>query len=122
MKPKKTFNYARFGYIFSIPFVIAWLIFSLYPICYTIFIGFTDLQGAGASTAHVLWGDIFKNFKSILFVHYTFYTHCLLQYFVPPLIIWWTDKENFISIYFSILHYTLIIIDMQINSIFCRIL
>lgn len=105
MKPKKTFNYARFGYIFSIPFVIAWLIFSLYPICYTIFIGFTDLQGAGASTAHVLWGDIFKNFKSIL-DNNTFKTafgNTFLLWgcnFVPQLGLalliaaWFTDNRN----------------------------
>ena len=48
MKKKKTgeVRYAKYGYIFSLPFVIAYLIFQLYPICYTIFIGFTDLQGA----------------------------------------------------------------------------
>ena len=47
MKRKKSYDYARFGYIFSIPFVLAWLVFQLYPIFYTLLLGFTDLKGAG---------------------------------------------------------------------------
>ena len=40
---KKKNSYAKWGYIFSIPFVAAFLVFSLYPILYTAVIGFTDL-------------------------------------------------------------------------------
>ena len=29
---RKGINYAKYGYIFSIPFVVTFLIFSLYPI------------------------------------------------------------------------------------------
>jgi multiple sugar transport system permease protein len=42
---RKNFSYAKYGYIFSIPFVIAFLVFSLYPLLYTASIAFTDRQG-----------------------------------------------------------------------------
>ena len=56
MKKKKgnEIRYAKYGYIFAIPFVIAYLIFQLYPILYTIVIGFTDLQGVNAKEIHFL--------------------------------------------------------------------
>lgn len=42
---RKNFSYARYGYIFSIPFVLAFLIFALYPLVYTVSISFTDRTG-----------------------------------------------------------------------------
>ena len=45
MRHKNVVNYAKWGYIFSIPFVVTFLIFLLYPLVYTAFIGFTNLQG-----------------------------------------------------------------------------
>ena len=42
------------GYIFSIPFVVTFLIFSLYPTLYTVVIGFTDLRGLGKTTFKIL--------------------------------------------------------------------
>lgn len=65
MKRRKKSGYAKYGYIFSIPFVVAFLIFSLYPICYTAIIGFTDLKGLGMTDFHFL-EDPFLNFKNIL--------------------------------------------------------
>lgn len=62
---KKKISYAKYGYIFSLPFVIAFLIFTLYPILYTILIGFTDLKGLGVTQIHIL-DDPFQNFKAIL--------------------------------------------------------
>ena len=47
---RKSISYAKWGYIFSIPFVVVFLIFSLYPIIFTATIGFTNLQGAGKHT------------------------------------------------------------------------
>ncbi|WP_122645399.1 carbohydrate ABC transporter permease [Enterococcus mediterraneensis] len=38
-------KYNRYGYLFLAPFFIAFLIFQLYPIIYTIFLSFTDLKG-----------------------------------------------------------------------------
>jgi len=50
---KKGINYAKYGYYFSIPFVLAYLIFSLYPTIYTVIIGFTDLRGPGTHYIHL---------------------------------------------------------------------
>jgi len=61
----KSVSYAKYGYIFCIPFVAAFLIFSLYPIVYTIVIGFTDLKGVAATTFHFLPNPL-QNFNTIL--------------------------------------------------------
>jgi len=62
---RKGVSYAKYGYIFSIPFVLAFLVFQLYPIAYTTIIGFTDLKGLG-KTDFSFYPDIFRNFKLIL--------------------------------------------------------
>lgn len=62
---RKRVSYAKYGYIFSLPFVIAFLIFMLYPILYTLVIGFTDLKGLGITEFHVLENP-FQNFVTIL--------------------------------------------------------
>lgn len=59
-------RYAKYGYLFSLPFVIAFLLFSLYPTIYTAVIGFTDLKGIGNTNFHFLVDDPFKNFKMVL--------------------------------------------------------
>lgn len=59
-------RYAKYGYLFSIPFVVAFLLFSLYPTVYTAVIGFTDLKGLGMTSIHFLTDDLFRNFKTIL--------------------------------------------------------
>lgn len=63
---RKGVNYSKFGYIFTFPFVLAFLIFSLYPILYTAFIGFTNMQGLIPKPIHVL-DNPFQNFKDLLF-------------------------------------------------------
>lgn len=65
MKQKKMVKYAKYGYIFCIPFVIAFLIFSLYPILYTLIIGFTDLKGIGVTEIHFLDKPL-GNFQKVL--------------------------------------------------------
>lgn len=67
MGKKKSVNYARYGYIFSIPFVIAYLVFQLYPVLYTVVIGFTDLEGLTTKVTdmHLLSNPI-GNFIDIL--------------------------------------------------------
>ena len=62
---RKGVSYAKYGYIFSIPFVVAFLLFWLYPICYTAFIGFTDMKGLFIADVHVL-EEPFQNFVTIL--------------------------------------------------------
>ena len=64
MKQKK-FGYAKYGYLFSIPFMAAFLIFSLYPTVYTAVLGFTDCKGLGNVSFHIL-EDPLANFKTIL--------------------------------------------------------
>lgn len=67
MGKKKTISYSKYGYIFSIPFVVAFCCFTLYPIVYTFFIAFTDLQGVANTSPHLLKGsEFFGNFKEIL--------------------------------------------------------
>ena len=68
MKKTKSFSYAKYGYLFSIPFVVAYLIFSLYPTINTVILGFTDAKGmAGLTNWHFLPADdLFKNFIAIL--------------------------------------------------------
>jgi len=65
MKRRRKSGYAKYGYLFSIPFVVAFLIFSLYPIGYTAVIGFTDLKGLGVTDFHFL-EDPLLNFKNVL--------------------------------------------------------
>ena len=64
MKSKKL-SYAKYGYIFSIPFVVAFCLFTLYPVVFTAILGFTDFKGMGATTFHFL-EEPFKNFQQIL--------------------------------------------------------
>jgi multiple sugar transport system permease protein len=44
---RKNFSYAKYGYIFCIPFVLVYLVFSLYPLLYTVTISITDREGPG---------------------------------------------------------------------------
>ncbi|SFL08889.1 multiple sugar transport system permease protein [Lachnospiraceae bacterium KH1T2] len=63
---KNNFSYARYGYLFSLPFALSYAIFSLYPTLYTAIIGFTDLKGIGKTDFHFLWNDPFQNFRTVL--------------------------------------------------------
>ncbi len=62
---RKGVSYAKYGYIFCIPFVLAFLVFSLYPTIYTAVIGFTDLKGMGKMEFKFLENP-FQNFGLIL--------------------------------------------------------
>ena len=61
---RKSVNYAKYGYLLSLPFVLAFLIFSLYPIIYTAFIGFTDLKGLGKTNFNIL-ANPFQNYQTV---------------------------------------------------------
>ena len=61
----KGISYAKYGYFFSIPFVLTFLIFSLYPLIYTLAIGFTDLRGLMRTSINIL-DEPFQNFQLIL--------------------------------------------------------
>ena len=66
MKKKKhsEVRYSKYGYIFSIPFVVAYLIFQLYPILYTVVIGFTNMQGVITPDVHILDNPFAKGYNS----------------------------------------------------------
>lgn len=98
-------GYAKWGYIFSLPFIIAFLIFSLYPIVYTAVIGFTDLKGLGMTDIHFLADDPFKNFKLILAnaSFQTAFKNTVIMWilnFIPQISLalllaaWFTDKRS----------------------------
>ncbi|GIP55813.1 MULTISPECIES: carbohydrate ABC transporter permease [Paenibacillus] len=101
---RKGVNYSKFGYIFTLPFVLAFLIFSLYPILYTAAIGFTDMQGLIPKPIHIL-DDPFKNFKDLLFDNVSFRKSLLntgllwIVNFVPQILLallltaWFTNKR-----------------------------
>ncbi len=59
-------SYAKYGYLFSLPFVIIYAIFHAYPTVYTAILGFTDCKGLGNTNWHFLQGDIWKNFTTVL--------------------------------------------------------
>jgi multiple sugar transport system permease protein len=65
LKKRKNVSYSKYGYIFSLPFVLVFLFFSLYPIIYTGVIGFTDFKGLGTTTWHFL-DNPFQNFISVI--------------------------------------------------------
>ena len=107
MKNKNNINakYSKFGYIFCIPFVVVFLIFSLYPIFYTAAVGFTDLKGLGNTTMHFLKDDPFANFKNVLSngtfrVSFTNTIKIWVCNFIPQILIallitsWFTDKRS----------------------------
>ena len=66
MKTKlKGISYSKYGYLFSIPFVVAFLIFTLYPTVYTAILGFTDCRGVNNENFHFLDHPL-ENYKLIL--------------------------------------------------------
>lgn len=101
---RKGVNYSKFGYIFTFPFVLAFLIFSLYPILYTAFIGFTDLQGLIPKPIHIL-DNPFQNFKDLLFDNASFRKSLMntgilwIVNFVPQIVLallltaWFTNQR-----------------------------
>ena len=65
MKKKSRNRYAKYGYLFSLPFIITFLIFSLYPIIYTFTISFSDLQGVATGDINIL-SNPFQNYSDML--------------------------------------------------------
>ena len=108
LEKKKTFSYAKYGYLFSLPFVVAYLIFHLYPTIYTAVLGFTDCKGLGNTNWHFLKDDIWKNFRLIL-NNNTFKTSLRntvliwVMNFIPQITLallltaWFTSKRNVIK-------------------------
>ncbi|WP_105619477.1 carbohydrate ABC transporter permease [Vallitalea okinawensis] len=61
-KKQKLVKYDKYGYLFVAPFILAFLIFQLYPIIYTFQLSFTDLAGWETELNYVG----FKNYVTLL--------------------------------------------------------
>ncbi|MCL2426679.1 MAG: sugar ABC transporter permease [Oscillospiraceae bacterium] len=74
VKRHKGVSYAKWGYIFSIPFAVAFLIFTLYPLAYTALLGFTDFDNIAAFMANEfrILDNPFENFQHLLFENQLF--------------------------------------------------
>ncbi len=104
MKKRKNVSYSKYGYLFSLPFMIAYLVFSLYPTVYTAIIGFTDMKGVNTTTFHFLKENPFQNFVTIL-TSPTFqnaFRNTVLMWvlnFIPQILLallltaWFTDRR-----------------------------
>lgn len=101
----KKFSYAKYGYLFCIPFVLCFLIFHFYPTIRTILLAFTDCKGIGNITLHFLENDIFSNFKEVIanevFIQSLKNTAILwIVNFIPQMFFallfsaWFTSKRN----------------------------
>ena len=102
---RKSVSYAKYGYIFCIPFVLAFLFFTLYPLIYTAVIGFTDLKGLGNTEFNFLVDDPFRNFETVIknpsFQKSLFNTVILwILNFIPQILLallltaWFTNKRR----------------------------
>lgn len=101
---RKGVNYSKYGYYFTLPFVIAFLIFSLYPIIYTAVIGFTNMQGLIPKPLHIL-DNPFQNFRDLILDNASFKKSLVntgllwIVNFVPQIILallltaWFTNKR-----------------------------
>ncbi len=65
IKRSRSISYSKYGYLFCLPFFIAFLIFIVYPTLFTFTIGFTDLKGVAMKTFNFL-PQPFDNFISII--------------------------------------------------------
>jgi len=105
LKRRKNFSYAKYGYIFSLPFIITFLIFSLYPTIFTAILGFTDSKGLGNTTFKILTEEPFKNF--VLVLHNKSFLTSLqntaviwIANFIPQMLMalllaaWFTSRRN----------------------------
>ncbi|MDD2522617.1 MAG: sugar ABC transporter permease [Anaerolineaceae bacterium] len=96
----KKLKHHQYGYLFITPFIIAFLIFSFYPILNTLLLSFTD-RTLMSRTFNITW---FRNFQ-LLFADKTFITavtntwELWLMNFIPQmaiaflLAVWFTDTR-----------------------------
>jgi len=103
IKKRKTLSYAKWGYIFILPFFITYAIFQLYPMITTFVYAFQDYTKHGVEVTNLGWNN-FDNFKTV-FEGNKFWIYfgqtMLMQFmgFVPQLIVslvlavWFTDNR-----------------------------
>ena len=114
-------KYAKYGYLYSLPFIIAFSLFFLYPTVLTFILGFTDLKGAGNTEWHFLttvgkpW---YQNFQDVLKskTFWKAFTNTWLFWisgFIPELFlaflfsVWYSDRRLKIkgTLIFKIIYY-----------------
>ena len=103
IRKRKTLSYAKWGYIFILPFFIVYAIFQLYPMITTFIYAFQEVKKPAVDIINNGWNN-FDNFK------YLFQTNSWLTYFgqtmlmqfmgfIPQLIVslvlavWFTDSR-----------------------------
>ena len=59
-KKKGLRNYDSMGYLFVLPFVIVFCIFSIYPVLRTLYFSFTNAKIAGVGQSSWIWFDNYK--------------------------------------------------------------
>lgn len=62
-KKKGMKNYNNMGYFFVLPFVVVFLIFSVYPVLRTLYLSFTNAKLAGVGDPSWIW---FENYQRVL--------------------------------------------------------
>lgn len=105
IKKRKTLSYAKWGYLFILPFFITYAIFQLYPMITTFVYAFQDVTKSGVSIVNKGWNN-FENFKFLFVESHNdwfkyFWQTMLMQFmgFVPQLIVslvlavWFTDSR-----------------------------
>ena len=114
-------RYAKYGYLYSIPFILAFSIFFLYPTALTFILGFTDLKGAGNTEWHFLTSvgkPWYQNYADILKskTFWKAFTNTWLFWisgFIPELFlsflfsVWYSDRRLKIkgTLIFKIIYY-----------------
>ena len=104
----KGVSYEKYGYIFSIPFLLAFLLFMLYPMAFTAILGFTDYSGfvAVETGEFNFLEDPLENFKLLIFENQLFITSLTntlkiwIMNFIPQILLallltaWFTSRRN----------------------------
>lgn len=62
---RKRVSYAKWGYIFAAPFLIAFLVFTLYPLVTTLIYGFTNYKGLVPGMDIQLLDNPFSEYKKV---------------------------------------------------------
>ncbi len=100
---RKKVNYAKWGYIFIIPFFLIYAIFSLWPLLQTFFYSFFEMYSSGLDDIgpnFIGFGNYVKLFTTTHFFEYLGNTLILwILCFVPQIVVslllavWFTDRR-----------------------------
>lgn len=103
IRKRKTLSYAKWGYIFILPFFLVYAVFQLYPLLTTFVYAFQGVTKVGTIIVNKGWNN-FDNFKYLFASNdwlKSFGTTMLVQFmgFIPQLIVslllavWFTDSR-----------------------------